>query len=77
MSWTVRWDVKRRDGSDCWCTALAQTEAGALERAQHFIRLGFVVYAIRDPQGGVFMDEAHLAERFGKATPHVRLVAKE
>ena len=66
MEWTIWWDTKRQPADRRWSTAVAQTELGALERAAHFLRLGFIVYAIRNPDGEVVMDEAQLTERFGK-----------
>jgi hypothetical protein len=60
MSWTIWWDTQRRPEAGRWNTAIAQTEASAVERAQHFLKLGFVVYAIRNPDGTVFMDEGQI-----------------
>lgn len=67
MAWTIWWDTDRRPGAGRWNTAIAQTEAGALDRAQHFARLGFFVYAIRNPDGAVYMDEGQIATRFPRA----------
>lgn len=64
--WVIWWDIRKHAGSN-WSKATAQTEAGALDRAHHFVRLGFVVYAIRDPAGTLYMDEQKIAERFGAA----------
>ena len=58
MSWTIWWDMHRHPGAERWNRATEATEAEALERAQRFLRLGFVVYVIRDPQGTMVMDEA-------------------
>jgi hypothetical protein len=63
MSWTIWWDTQRRPGSGEWNTAIAATEAGAVERAQRFLKLGFVVYAIRNAEGAVFMDEGQISAR--------------
>jgi hypothetical protein len=68
--WTVLWDTTRRtDGH--WSTAHAKSEAEALERAAHFVRLGFVVHAIKNPSGAVVMNAEDIAGRFGptRATP--------
>jgi len=68
--WTVLWDTQARVLDDRWSTATAQTEAGALERAAHFMKLGFSVHAIRDPNGATFMDAAEIADRFrARAAP--------
>ena len=66
MDWTIWWDMHRRPGKDQWSRAAEKTEAEALERAHRFLKLGFVVYQIRDAKGAVFMDEAQIAQRFGK-----------
>jgi hypothetical protein len=65
LLWSILWDT--REGSDTtqWNVAHAEAEAGALERAEHFLKLGFPVYAIRSPTGSVFMDKEQLTERFG------------
>jgi hypothetical protein len=57
--------MQRRPGTERWSQATETTQEGALERAERFLKLGFVVYAIRDPKGDIFMDEARLTERFG------------
>ncbi|HJU20347.1 MAG TPA: hypothetical protein VJ770_28160 [Stellaceae bacterium] len=62
--WTVLWDTTARlDGH--WSTVRVQSEAAALERAAHFVMLGFVVHAIKDPSGIVVMNEKDIAGRFG------------
>jgi hypothetical protein len=65
--WTIWWDIHRSTGG--WSRAIPQTEAGALDRAQHFIKLGFFVYAIRDPSGAVYMGEEEIATRFAAVRP--------
>lgn len=62
--WTVLWDTTGRAEGQ-WSTVHAQSEAAALERAAHFIRLGFIVHAIRNPSGIVVMDADDIARRFG------------
>ena len=58
------WDTaKRPDGN--WSTVRTESEASALERAAHFVKLGFVVHAIKDPSGTVIMDAASVVRRFG------------
>jgi hypothetical protein len=64
-SWIVLWDTtKRPDGN--WSTVRTDSEASALERAAHFVKLGFVVHAVKDPSGTVVMDAASVAGRFGR-----------
>ncbi len=63
--WTVIWDTKRRPESDERNTALEKFEASALDRARHMLRLGFIVYEIRDPAGLVFLAEAAIKQRLG------------
>jgi hypothetical protein len=65
--WTVLWDTSARSEGE-WSTVRTQTEAAALERAAHFVKLGFIVHAIRDPSGSVVMDAASIAGRFGPAS---------
>jgi hypothetical protein len=69
LAWSIWWDTERRPGTGRWNVASAQTEAGALDRAQHFVKLGCIVYAIRNPDGAVYMDEAQLATRFAGKAP--------
>jgi hypothetical protein len=71
VAWSIWWDTERRPGTGRWNVASAQTEAGALDRAQHFVRLGCIVYAIRTPDGAVYMDEAQVGARFSAKAPAV------
>ena len=64
MNWTIWWDMHRRPGKEGWSRAVESNEAEALQRAERFLKLGFVVYEIRDPKGLVFMDEAAISKRF-------------
>jgi hypothetical protein len=43
----------------------------ALQRAKRFLKLGFVVYAIKDPNGATFMDEVQIADHFAPREPLV------
>jgi hypothetical protein len=61
--WTVLWDTTT-PASGVWSVARAVSEHDALERAAHFIKLGFVVHAIKDPAGAVFMDHGAVTSRF-------------
>jgi hypothetical protein len=65
LSWTILWQIAGSPVTDRWNRAAAETEAGALDRAKHFIALGFPVRAITDRAGALFMDEAQIAARFG------------
>jgi hypothetical protein len=62
--WTIWWDMHPRVGSEGWSRAVESSEEDALQRAERFLKLGFVVYAIKDPKGVVFMDEAQIAGHF-------------
>ena len=61
--WTILWDTKP-PANGIWSAARAGSEGDALERAAHFVRLGFVVHAIKDPTGAVFLDQGAIASRF-------------
>ncbi len=64
--WTVLWHTKPpSDGR--WSAATATSEQAAIERAAHFMKLGFVVHAIQDPSGAIAMDQAQMGARFGAA----------
>jgi len=66
MSWTVLWDTAPRpDGQ--WSAVRTQTEASAFESAAHFLRLGFVVHAIKDPAGRIAMNAESIAARFAQS----------
>lgn len=67
--WIVLWDTTARPEGQ-WSTVRTQSEAAALERAGHFVKLGFIVHAIKDPSGQVVMDAAAIAGRFAP-TPNV------
>jgi hypothetical protein len=63
--WSIIWDTTRRDASEGRNTALEKFEAAALDRARHLLRMGFIVYEIREPQGSVFLEEAGIKARLG------------
>ena len=69
MSWTIWWDMHRGIGSEGWNRAVESNEEDALLRAERFLKLGFVVYAIKDPKGAVFMDEVQISEHFVAHAP--------
>lgn len=62
--WTIIWDTKRRAETDGRNTAVEKFETAALDRAKHLLRMGFVVYEIREPQGSVYLEEAEINRRF-------------
>jgi len=64
--WTIWWDMHRRGDAASSSRAMESSQDEALQRAERFLKLGFVVYAIRDPKGEIFMTEAQIAERFGR-----------
>jgi hypothetical protein len=63
--WSILWDTKRKPGSDGRNRAEEKSERAALERARHLLRMGFVVYEIRDPADALLFDEARLRQHFG------------
>jgi hypothetical protein len=63
--WSVVWDIERRPGVEGRNTALEKLEHAALDRARHILRMGFIVYEIREPSGSVFLEEAGVRERLG------------
>jgi hypothetical protein len=65
MPWTIWWNTQV--GATEWNTAIASTEAGALDMAQHFLKLKFAVFAIRHPDGTIYMDEEQIAARFSSS----------
>ncbi|HEY1503797.1 MAG TPA: hypothetical protein VGF92_05825 [Stellaceae bacterium] len=65
--WIVLWETSART-DDQWSTARAPTEASAFECAAHFLRLGFVVHAIKDPAGRIVMDAPSIEARFAPRT---------
>ena len=65
--WVVIWDTARKSGIGGRNTAVEKSEEAALDRARHMLRLGFVVYEIRDPGGAAFLAEAEIRARLGLA----------
>jgi hypothetical protein len=63
MGWTIWWDMHRRGGGEGWSRAVESSEEDALQRSERFLKLGFVVYAIRDPVGTIVMNEAQIIDR--------------
>jgi len=50
-------------------TAVEKLKSAALDRARHMLRMGFVVYEIREPSGSLFLDEAAIHKQLGASTP--------
>jgi hypothetical protein len=64
--WTIVWDTQRRPGEEGRSIAREKLESGALDRARHMLRMGFVVYEIRQPSGLVHLTGDALRERLGE-----------
>jgi hypothetical protein len=75
--WTIWWDMHRRAGAKGWSRATEPTQDEALQRTERFLKLGFVVYEIRDPAGATFMDEAQITERFRQPAVEYVVVNRE
>jgi hypothetical protein len=63
--WSVIWDTQRRLDEGSRNTALEKFEASALSFARHMLKMGFIVYEIRNPSGSVFLEELGIKERLG------------
>jgi hypothetical protein len=63
--WTIVWDTQRRPGVEGRSVAREKLENGALNRARHMLRMGFVVYEIREPSGALYLDGDALHQRLG------------
>ena len=70
--WTIIWDTKRRSETDGRNKAVEKFESAALDRAKHLLRMGFVVYEIREPHGSVYLEEAEINRRFAPPTKPAR-----
>jgi len=60
--WVVFWETRRPESGN-WSEVVEKSQAGATERAKHFLKLGFLVFQITGPAGGVFMTEAEITQR--------------
>ncbi len=63
--WAVMWDTSRKPETASRNTALEGSERAALDRAKHLLRMGFVVYELRDADGIVVLDEPGIKDRLG------------
>jgi hypothetical protein len=67
--WRIIWDTTRRPEIEARNTAVEKLKSAALDRARHMLRMGFVVYEIREPSGSLFLDEAAIHKQLGASTP--------
>jgi len=67
--WRIIWDTTRRPEIEARNTAVEKSKSAALDRARHMLRMGFVVYEIREPSGSLFLDEAAIYEQLGASAP--------
>jgi hypothetical protein len=58
--WTVSWDTSRR--ADGFNEAHHSNKTAAIDCAKRFLRMGFIVYSIRDASGAETMDEKAINE---------------
>lgn len=65
--WTVSWDTARH--ADTFNTSCHKSEQEAISSARRFLRLGFVVYSIKDPSGIEKMDEPAINQQLAPALP--------
>jgi hypothetical protein len=59
--WVIFWET-RRPPSGNWSQAVEKSQAAAVERARHLLKLGFIVFQITGP-AGVFLEEEEIARR--------------
>jgi len=64
--WVIYWETRRPESGN-WSEAVEKSEAAAIERARHLMKLGFIVFQITGPAGGVFMAEDEIAQRLRPA----------
>lgn len=62
--WSIVWDTARRPENESRNTAAEKSKSAALDRARHMLRMGFVVYEIREPSGALFLDETAIGKQF-------------
>ncbi|HWE73754.1 MAG TPA: hypothetical protein VG328_11390 [Stellaceae bacterium] len=67
--WRIVWDTTRRPESETRSTALEKSKDAALDRARHMLRMGFIVYEVREPSGVLLLDEPAIRAQLGKAAP--------
>ena len=64
-SWTVIWNTSRH--ADASNKAQHMTEEAAIDCARRFLRLGFIVYSIKDASGVETMNEATINKQLKPA----------
>ena len=69
--WVIFWET-RRPPSGNWSQAVEKSQAAAVERARHLLKLGFIVFQITGPAGGVFMEEEEIMRRLQPPPPAVK-----
>jgi hypothetical protein len=67
--WRIIWDTARQPESAGRNTAAEKSKSAALDRARHMLRMGFVVYEIREPSGSLSLDEAAIQEQLAAIAP--------
>jgi len=67
--WRIIWDTTRRPEGDVRNTAVEKVQSAALDRARHMLRMGFIVYEIREPSGTLFLDEPGVRAQLGETAP--------
>jgi hypothetical protein len=67
--WRLIWDTTRRPEIETRSVAAEKSKSAALDRARHMLRMGFVVYEIREPSGSLFLDEAAIREQIDAIAP--------
>jgi len=65
--WVIFWET-RRPASGNWSQAIEKSQAAAVERARHLLKLGFIVFQITGP-AGVFLEEEEIARRLQPPPP--------
>lgn len=60
--WTIVWDT-RRQSIEHANNAVEKTQAAALDRAKHLLRLGFIVHEIKASGGVVWLEEVEILKR--------------
>jgi hypothetical protein len=68
--WVIYWETRRVE-ADQWSQAIEKSQAVAVERARHLLRLGFIVHQITGP-AGVFMEEDQIAKQLAPPAPAVK-----
>src|ERR1700722_14887811 len=57
--WVIYWETRRPELGN-WSQAVEKSQAAAVERAKHLLKLGFIVFQITGPAGGVFMEKKEI-----------------